>query len=85
MSKNDIGRSLSNDIEGEIFSNTKSLEVLDLSYNNIIAISESIFKNMAQLQILNLQNNQISIWRVKINHIKKYEIHQSKTKQTNNI
>lgn len=70
MSKNDIGRSLSNDIEGEIFSNTKSLEVLDLSYNNIIAISESIFKNMAQLQILNLQNNQISIWRVKINHMK---------------
>lgn len=70
MSKNDIGRSLSNDIEGEIFSNTKSLEVLDLSYNNIIALSESIFKNMAQMQILNLQNNQISIWRVKINHMK---------------
>lgn len=25
---------------------------------------------MTQLQILNLQNNQISIWRVKINHMK---------------
>lgn len=43
MSKNDIGKSLSNDIEGEIFNNTKSLEVLDLSYNNIIALSELIF------------------------------------------
>lgn len=70
MSKNDIGKSLSNDREGEIFNNTKSLEVLDLSYNNIIALSEFVFKNMPQLQILNLQNNQISIWRVKINHMK---------------
>lgn len=70
MSKNDIGKSLSNDIEGEIFKNTKSLEVLDLSYNNIIALSELVFKSMPQLQILNLQNNQISIWRVKINHMK---------------
>lgn len=43
MSKNDIGKSLLNDSEGEIFNNTKSLEFLDLSYNNIIALSEFVF------------------------------------------
>lgn len=70
MSKNDIGRSLSSDVNGEIFENTVSLEVLDLSYNNIVDLSAHMFKNMERLQLLNLQNNQLSTWRVKVDHMK---------------
>lgn len=39
LSKNNIGRGLLNDVGGEIFRSTVSLEVLDLSNNNIIALS----------------------------------------------
>lgn len=70
MSKNDIGKSLSSDVEGEIFKNTVSMEVLDLSYNNIVDLSAPMFKNLERLQTLNLQNNQLSTWRVKVDHMK---------------
>lgn len=46
MLKNNIGKSLLNDIEGEIFKNIKFLEVFDLLYNNIIVLLELVFKNM---------------------------------------
>lgn len=39
LSKNNIGRGLLGDVGGEIFRSTVSLEVLDLSNNNIIALS----------------------------------------------
>ncbi|XP_052712103.1 toll-like receptor 4 [Crassostrea angulata] len=70
MSKNDIGKSLSSDMEGEIFKNTVSMKVLDLSYNNIVDLSAPMFKNLERLQTLNLQNNQLSTWRVKVDHMK---------------
>lgn len=70
MSKNDIGRSLSSDVKGEIFENTVSMESIDLSYNNIVDLSAHMFKNMKKLQSLNLQNNQLSTWRVKVDHMK---------------
>lgn len=69
-SKNNIGKSLASDAEGEIFENTVSLEFLDLSYNNIFYLSASVFKNMQKLRTLNLQNNQLSSWRVKVDHMK---------------
>lgn len=69
-SKNNIGRSLLNDVGGEIFRNTVSLEVLDLSNNNIIALSAYMFQNMKKLQVLDLRNNQLSIVRVKLEHMK---------------
>lgn len=69
-SKNNIGKSLATDAEGEIFENTVSLEFLDLSYNNIFYLSASMFKNMQKLRTLNLQNNQLSSWRVKVDHMK---------------
>nr|XP_011438585.2 toll-like receptor 4 [Crassostrea gigas] len=70
MSINDIGRSLSKDADGEIFENTVSLEVLDLSYNNIVELSSRVFKNVQKLQTLNLQNNKLSSWRVEVDHMK---------------
>lgn len=73
MSKNDIGKSLSKDVEGEIFQNTVSLEVLDLSFNNIIDLPASMFRNMQKLQALHLQNNQLSTWRVRVDHMKSIE------------
>lgn len=70
MSKKSIGRSLLNDIGGVIFRNSVSLEVLDLSYNNIIALSAHMFKNMNKLQVLNLRKNQLLTVHVKMKHIK---------------
>lgn len=70
LSKNNIGRSLLNDVGGEIFQNTVSLEVLDLSDNNIIALSAHMFKNMNKLRALNLRNNQLLTVHLKMEHMR---------------
>lgn len=70
LSKNNIGRSLLNDVGGEIFRNTVSLEILDLSDNNIHALSVHMFQNMKKLQVLDLRHNQLSTVRVKMEHMK---------------
>lgn len=70
MSKNNLGRSLLNDVGGEIFRNTVSLEFLDLSDNNITVLSAHMFNNMNQLRALNLRKNQLLTVNVKMKHMR---------------
>lgn len=44
--KNDIGKSLVIDVEGEIFENIVFLEFFDFLYNNIFYFLVFMFKNM---------------------------------------
>lgn len=44
--KNNIGKSLVSDVEGEIFENIVFLEFFDFLYNNIFYFLVFMFKNM---------------------------------------
>lgn len=70
LSNNDIGQSLSKDEEGKIFENVISVENIDLSRDNIVSLPSLMFKNMRRLQIINLTNNLLSAWNVKIDHMR---------------
>lgn len=74
LSKNNIGRSLSEDIDGNIFENTVSLEYLDLSQNNIRALPKTLFKNIRKLRKLDIHNNQISDWSASTDQLQNIEV-----------
>ncbi|GFO26549.1 toll-like receptor 4 [Plakobranchus ocellatus] len=60
--KNTLGNSLHNDLIGQTFSTLYKLETLDLSYNVIDDMSPAAFVNNLDLQILNLSNNEMSVF-----------------------
>ncbi|GFO26552.1 toll-like receptor 4 [Plakobranchus ocellatus] len=61
--KNRLGNSLHNDLIGQTFSTLYKLETLDLSYNVIDDMSPAAFVNNIDLQILNLSNNEMSVFQ----------------------
>ncbi|XP_061195744.1 toll-like receptor 4 [Saccostrea echinata] len=63
-----------NDIEGKIFENMHSLRILDLSFDNINVLPTLMFKNLQELQELNLKGNLLFEWRVKMDHMRKIKL-----------
>ncbi|GFO08969.1 toll-like receptor 4 [Plakobranchus ocellatus] len=61
--KNRLGNSLHKDLTGQTFSTLYKLENLDLSYNVIDDMSPAAFVNNLDLQILNLSNNEMSVFQ----------------------
>ncbi|GFO08967.1 toll-like receptor w [Plakobranchus ocellatus] len=61
--KNTLGISLHNDLIGQTFSTLHKLETLDLSYNVIDDMSPAAFVSNLDLQILNLSNNEMSVFQ----------------------
>ncbi|XP_062586393.1 toll-like receptor 4 [Saccostrea cucullata] len=70
LSNNDIGKHFVDDIEGKILENLLSVRELDLSYDNINVLPRLMFKNLQNLQVLNLNGNLLSEWRVKMDHMR---------------
>ncbi|GFO26547.1 toll-like receptor 4 [Plakobranchus ocellatus] len=60
--KNRLGNSLHNYLIGQTFSTLYKLETLDLSYNVIDDMSPAAFVNNLDLRILNLSNNEMSVF-----------------------
>ncbi|KAK3779936.1 hypothetical protein RRG08_054189 [Elysia crispata] len=72
--KNILGKSLSADSDGVTFSKLALLKNLDLSNNVIEDLPEMIFKNNANLKVLNLSNNELSYFRPSLMNQTKLEI-----------
>ncbi|XP_061176379.1 toll-like receptor 4 [Saccostrea echinata] len=69
ISHNDIGQDLDKDVHGETFKSLYSLENLDISFCKISKLSNLLVKNSSMLKYLNVSNNQISRWNLKIDHM----------------
>ncbi|XP_062613334.1 toll-like receptor 4 [Saccostrea cucullata] len=70
LSRNDIGKHIIDDSDGRILENLYSLRELDLSFDNINVLPSLMFKNLQNLQVLNLNGNLLSEWRVKMDHMR---------------
>ncbi|XP_061176380.1 toll-like receptor 4 [Saccostrea echinata] len=74
ISHNDIGQDLEKDVMGKTFESFVSLENLDISFCRITKLSNLVLKNSSKLKVLNVSNNQISRWNVKIDHMTKLSL-----------
>lgn len=68
--ENFFGRSLFLDYLGKMFSNLKSLEIIDLFFNVIEFFYCNMFLNFLKFQCLVVDNNKLFKWEVKINYMK---------------
>ncbi|XP_062591487.1 toll-like receptor 4 [Saccostrea cucullata] len=69
VSHNDIGKDLQKDVLGETFKSFLSLENLDISFCRISKLPNLLLKNSSRLKYLNISDNQISRWNLKIDHM----------------
>ncbi|XP_061177036.1 toll-like receptor 4 [Saccostrea echinata] len=69
ISHNDIGLDLEKDVMGKTFEPLLSLENFDISFCRISKLSNLVLTNSSKLKYLNVSNNQISRWNVKIDHM----------------
>ncbi|XP_062591485.1 toll-like receptor 4 [Saccostrea cucullata] len=74
ISHNDIGQDLEKDEMGKTFETFVSIENLDMSFCRIYKLSNLVLKNSSKLTYLNVSNNQISRWNVKIDHMTKISL-----------
>ena len=72
FSDNKLGRELSEN-EGSLFDHLADLIKLDFSSNEIKTLLQSIFKNLARLQYLNLGKNSLLLIGFRISHMKKLQ------------
>ena len=68
--QNHLGKSLSNDTNGDVFKNLKNLTLLVLSENNIYRLYPPSFKNMAKIKHLDLTQNRLGKVEFFISHMK---------------
>nr|XP_022294553.1 toll-like receptor 13 [Crassostrea virginica] len=66
LSHNDLGRDFEEDINGTICRALISLEVLDISFNEIISLPKLFLKNSNNLKYINASGNRLSSWIVDI-------------------
>ncbi|XP_046381345.2 toll-like receptor 4 [Haliotis rufescens] len=66
---NYLGAFLGNDIKGQVFAYSPTLEFLDLSLNRIQFLPVNVFRNLVSLKTLNLSENSLSYLKVKVSHM----------------
>ena len=69
ISNNLLRYPISQDINGDLFKNLKSVQILDLSTNNLNTIPEHLFKGLTSLQILKLSDNNIVYVPIVVKHM----------------
>ncbi|XP_061176918.1 toll-like receptor 4 [Saccostrea echinata] len=69
LKQNNLGETFKSDISGSIFEKQSKLYYLDISYNRIHGLSFLFLKNLVSLSLLDISNNQISEWNVKMSHM----------------
>ncbi|XP_048769624.2 toll-like receptor 4 [Ostrea edulis] len=74
VAHNALGPTFQWDITGKIFQNQRRLRFLDISYNRIQALPGAFMKNLINLVYLNVSNNLISEWNLKMRHMRKLTI-----------
>ncbi|XP_062574640.1 toll-like receptor 4 [Saccostrea cucullata] len=70
LKQNNLGETFKSDSSGSIFEKQSELVYLDISYNRIRSLSFFLLKNLVSLSLLDISNNQISEWNVKMSHMK---------------
>ncbi|CAG5122029.1 unnamed protein product [Candidula unifasciata] len=68
--QNLLGDCLDKDMNGSIFDHLKNLKYLNLSFNNIFRFHWPVFKDLEDLEILDLSTNRISHINFKVDHMK---------------
>nr|XP_022292288.1 toll-like receptor 8 [Crassostrea virginica] len=66
LSHNDLGRDFEEDTDGIICRTFISLQVLDISFNEIISLPKLFLKNSNNLKYINASGNRLSSWIVDI-------------------
>lgn len=66
LSRNFLNPFISNDIEGQIFKNQTKLATLDLSDNKLTFLPLNIFRNLINLQALNLSYNFLTTFDIEL-------------------
>ena len=69
LSHNDLGKDFEEDTDGKIFRTFISLQVLDISFNEIISLPKLFLKNSNNLKYINASGNRLSSWIVNIETI----------------
>ncbi|XP_052707492.1 toll-like receptor 4 [Crassostrea angulata] len=64
ISNNRFDKSFMTDTDGTIFATYTSLEVIDMSFNNIFSLPTMLLKNSHKLRYINASNNRLSNWMV---------------------
>ena len=60
LSYNDLGQDFEEDTDGKILRTYTSLQVLDISFNEIISLPELFLKNSHNLKYINASGNRLS-------------------------
>ncbi|RUS74257.1 hypothetical protein EGW08_017976 [Elysia chlorotica] len=68
--QNQLGKSLSTDENGDVFKNLKKLKLMNLSENNIYFLHPLVFKNMANIEHIDLSQNRLGKVDFSISHMK---------------
>ena len=69
LSHNDLGQDFEKDTDGTICKTFTSLQVLDISFNEIISLPKLFLKNSNNLKYINASGNRLSSWIVDIENM----------------
>lgn len=69
ISNNRFDNNFISEQRGEIFETLISLEVIDMSFNNIFSLPKLLFKNSRKLMYVNVSNNRLSDWLVDVSEM----------------
>ena len=74
MNHNILGFVLQQDVNGEIFKNLHNLTNIELSYNRIQSLPDSIFKHLVSLENVMLRSNLLREFNMRIDHMRNLKI-----------